>query len=166
MIAIIAALDANGVIGHNNSIPWDIPEERKLFRKLTTGNVVVMGRKTFESIGKPLPDRINIVVSRTVSSIPGTEVYPSLEQALEAAKSYQKDIFIIGGAQIYEQALEISEVDTMYLSYLHDSYSGDGDNNDLVSFPSFAKDTWELADTNPYQSFTLKIYKRVQAVNN
>ncbi|MEX0649499.1 MAG: dihydrofolate reductase [Candidatus Andersenbacteria bacterium] len=160
MASIIAALDKDGVIGHNNTIPWDIPEERKLFRELTTGNVVVMGRKTFESIGKPLPDRINIVVSRTVSSIPGTEVYPSLEQALEAAKAYQKDIFIIGGAQIYEQALELPEVDTMYLSYLHDPYAPHTSEKAVTFFPPFSERDWHITKEQPHKTFTLKVYQR------
>lgn len=160
MISIIAALDPNGVIGYNNTIPWDIPKERHLFRKLTTGNVVIMGRKTFESIGKPLPDRVNIVVSRTVSSLPGVEVYPSLKKALALAKTYKKDIFIIGGAKIYEQALQLAEVDTMHVSHIHSTPDINMSRDGIVSFPDFDKNEWEITEKKQGPLFDFVTYTR------
>src|SRR5438046_1174600 len=96
-------MSLNRVIGNGNKIPWHLPDDFKWFKQMTTGQIVVMGRKTFESIGKPLPNRETIVVSRSATSIPGVRVVSSLEQINPAAES--RDVFICGGAQIYEQTL-------------------------------------------------------------
>src|ERR1043165_5862062 len=102
----IAAMSLNRVIGAGNKIPWHLPEDFKWFKKMTTGHVIVMGRKTFESIGKPLPNRTTIILTRTVRSIPGVQVMPDLaELAAAAPKFSDREIFICGGAQIYQQAL-------------------------------------------------------------
>jgi dihydrofolate reductase len=99
----IAAMSLNRVIGRGNQIPWHLPEDFKWFKRMTTGNVVVMGRKTFESIGKPLPNRETIVVSRSGFSHPGVRTVTSLEEIDLANET--REVFICGGGQIYEQAL-------------------------------------------------------------
>jgi len=156
-ITIIAALTKDRVIGKDNNLPWHISEDLQNFKKLTSGNTVVMGRKTYESIGKPLPNRKNIVVSRSVSSIEGVDVCSSLEDAIEKAKSYGKEIFIIGGASIYEMAIPLA--DKMYLSYVKVNYKGD------TYFPKFDKDVWDVVSERTYnegkdEEFNLVIYKR------
>ena len=112
-IKLIAATDLNSAIGKNGSLLFKIPEDLKLFKKLTTGNIVLMGRKTFDSIGcKPLPDRINIVIS-SVKKYENEDVitFDNLETAVEYSKQYfpDKDLYIIGGGQIYEQGIKYAD---------------------------------------------------------
>lgn len=126
MVSIIVAIAENGVIGDNNSLLWHIREDMMRFRTLTTSHPVIMGRKTYESIGKPLPNRTNVVVSRTVSAIEGCIVTDSLEKAIGMFPP-QEEIFIIGGAQIYRQAMDLA--DRLYLTIVHRPYEGD------TSFP-------------------------------
>src|SRR3989338_5242596 len=136
MITIIAALTKNHVIGNENRLIWNIPEDMRNFRKVTSGNVVVMGRKTYDSIGKPLPNRHNIVISRSQKNIPGVDVCNTLADAIEKGKSYGKEIFIIGGATIYGQALPLA--DKMILSWVKREYEGD------AFFPEFDEGEWTV----------------------
>ena len=133
MINIIAAVSKNGVIGSNGKIPWNIPEDMKFFKKMTTGNVVIMGRKTFESIGKALPERFNIVVSSSKESFQGAVSSKSFKQAVTLAKTYAKEnnceIFIIGGETIYRQGLEYA--DRLYITRVDGNFDGD------ACFPHF-----------------------------
>lgn len=152
MIAIIAALTPSRVIGQDNTLLWNIPEDMKNLKKLTTGNVLVMGRKTYESIGRPLPNRVNIVVSKTLKEVEGVITCPTLNEALEKAKTYGKDIFIFGGATIYAQCLSL--VDTMFLSHVKKEYEGD------AFFPEFDEEEWNVVETQEYDAFTYKVYKR------
>lgn len=109
MINIIAAVAKNRAIGFQNKLLYWLPNDLKRFKSLTTGNTIVMGRKTFESLPKgALPNRRNIVVSRSVSKFPGCDVFPSLNEAL-AHCSDQEDVYIIGGASIYEQSLPLAD---------------------------------------------------------
>jgi dihydrofolate reductase len=108
MISIIAAVSANGVIGVNNTLPFHYPEDLKQFKKLTSGSTVIMGRKTFESIGKPLPNRNNVVVSNTTPTTECITIASSLQYAIQSSPT-DKDIWIIGGASIYEQAMEYAD---------------------------------------------------------
>ena len=119
MIAIIAARTKNNVIGSNGKIPWNLPNDLKHFKELTKGNIVIMGRNTYESIGNPLPMRLNIVVSSTLKSNGYILVAKSLEEAIIIASKFRMDIFLIGGYKIYEEGLKyadklyITEVDTI-----------------------------------------------------
>ena len=124
-ISIIAAIDANRGLGKNNRLLFKILEDMKRFKKLTTGHVVVMGRKTFESIGRSLPKRTNIVVTRDAKyKAGGCIVVHSLDEALEKATEIEKEeIFVIGGGEIYNQAIEIA--DTLYLTIVKGSYEAD-----------------------------------------
>ena len=125
LISLLVAISENGVIGKNNTLPWHLPADLKYFKNLTWGMPVVMGRKTFESIGKPLPGRQNIVLSTQPQwQAPGTTTAPSLTQAIQIAEAAAvKEIFIIGGAQLFEAALPVAN--RIYLTRIHQHFEGD-----------------------------------------
>ena len=125
MISIICAIGKNRGIGKNNKLLWHIPEDLRHFKKITTGSVVVMGGKTFESIGKPLPNRTNIVVTRDKElKAEGCLLKYSLEDIIEEAKTYKdKEIFIIGGGEIYKQS--IAHADKLYLTIVDEETEAD-----------------------------------------
>lgn len=128
MISHIAACSENRVIGKDNELPWNIPEDWKFFKQKTTGKVLIMGRKTFESLGKPLPNRLNVIITRDPNyKAEGAVVFQTIDQALEFAKSkipeYGEEIFIGGGGEIYKQTLPIA--DRVYLTIIHKDFEGD-----------------------------------------
>jgi len=132
MVAIIAAVAKNDVIGKDGGIPWYIPDDFKRFKKLTTGHVLIMGRKTYESIGRPLPDRETIVLSRSAPPLvqPESVSYAaSLEEALvvtgKLMRAMAADVFICGGAEVYREALEKDVADKMYITWIDADYEGD-----------------------------------------
>lgn len=129
LISLVAAMARHRVIGQNNKMPWHLPADLAHFKKVTLGKPVVMGRKTFESIGRPLPGRKNIVISRQKNlSIDQVECVESIEQALSVLKN-EPEIMIIGGATIYEQTLPMA--DQLYLTYIDLDCEGD------AFFPEF-----------------------------
>ena len=142
MLSIIVAVADNGIIGDQNSLLWHIREDMLRFKRITTGHPVIMGRKTFESIGRPLPNRTNVVVSRQNIEIDGCIVVHSIEEAITSF-SGEEEIFIIGGAQIYEQALPLA--DKIYLTLVHRDYDGD------TSFPQVNEDDWEETSREDYE---------------
>lgn len=123
----IAAMSLNRVIGQGSRIPWHLPEDFKWFKQMTTGQVVVMGRKTFESIGRPLPNRETIILSRSVFQYPGVRTVASLTEV--ASEQEQREVFICGGAQIYAQALPLCS--DLFLTLVKREVAGD------VFFPPF-----------------------------
>lgn len=136
MISIIVAIAENRAIGLDNKLIYWLPNDLKRFKQLTTGNTIIMGRKTFESLPKgALPNRRNVVLSRTgkAEDFPGADLYPTLDAALA---SCQGEVFIIGGASVYEQALGIA--DRLCLTYIHDTPQ-EAD----TFFPAWADDEWE-----------------------
>lgn len=134
-ICIIAALSENRVIGKDGKIPWYISEDLKRFRELTTPHPIIMGRKTFESIGKPLPLRTNIIITRDLSfTEPRCMVVHSLEDGITAAKVIDNEkIFIVGGGEIYAQAIEFA--DRLYLTLVERNFEGD------TFFPDYSQFT-------------------------
>ena len=127
-------MSSNRVIGVNNTLPWHLSEDLKHFKSLTTGHTIIMGRKTYESIGRPLPNRRNIVISRNSNtSNEGVEVVHSLEDAFSISTN-DKEVFVIGGSNIYEQAL--SFVDQLYITEIKKSFIGD------AFFPEINKQIW------------------------
>ncbi len=134
------AFDENRVIGKNNTLIWHLPADLKRFKTLTTGHVIIMGRKTFESIGKPLPNRTSIVISRQVDlQIEGAIIAHSVEEAILKAKSItREDIYIVGGAEIY--ALSLPLADQILVTQLHDIFDGD------AYFPEIPTDTFEVTE--------------------
>jgi len=155
-ISIIAALGKNRELGKQNELLWRISPDLKRVKELTTGHPIIMGRKTYESIGRPLPNRTNIVVSQTQNTIEGCVVSTSLEDALEAAKETLTDeIFIFGGARIYHEALPFT--DRLYLTVIDATDSGAD-----VFFPPYPAFTKIIAEekfldhTPPFSWVTLE----------
>ncbi len=137
-LSIIAAFaDRNRALGKDNKLPWHIPEDFKHFKDLTSGHVVIMGRKTFESIGKALPNRLNIIVTRNAKfQAEGCTVVDSIEKALSLAKEKEAhgEVFVIGGGEIYAQALPFT--DRLYLTIIQGEFEGD---TFFPEFPEFTK---------------------------
>jgi dihydrofolate reductase len=140
-VSIVVAASENNVIGVGNQLPWRLPDDLRRFKALTMGKPVVMGRKTFASIGKPLPGRLNIVVSRQQAAIDGALVVDSIDAALAAARPAE-EIMVIGGAQIYGQALP--RTTTIYMTRVHTQIAGD------AYFPTLAGEAWREVDIEPH----------------
>ena len=135
-ISLIAAVARNGVIGSDNALPWRLPEDMRHFKALTLGHPVIMGRKTWESIGRPLPGRRNIVVSRNPEfSAAGCETAASLDQALAACRGTAEEAFVIGGAEIYTLAMPRAQ--RLHLTEIHADYPGD------AHFPEVDRALWK-----------------------
>ena len=140
-ICIIAALAANGVIGAQGSLPWRLPEDLRHFKGVTLGHAVIMGRKTWDSIGKALPGRRNIVITGQPGyAAPGVSVAPSLSAAL-ALCDEGDTVYVIGGAEIYRAALPLA--DTLLLTEIHRDFPGD------TRFPEFDRTRWREIDRQP-----------------
>jgi len=159
-ISLIVAVAKNGVIGRDGALAWKISDDLKRFRALTTGKPVIMGRKTFDSIGKPLPDRVNIVVSRKMAPQEGIIVAPTIEDALRlgadaAAHLDADEIFVIGGAEIYARALPLAE--RIHLTEVDAEVAGD------VRFPALSDDEWRrievgAAARSPRNEYDCRFY--------
>lgn len=135
-ISAIAAMSENRVIGDDNQLPWHLPADLKHFKAITSGHPILMGRKTFESIGRPLPNRTNIIITRNHAfQAPGCVVIQSIDEAVEKAKEIGSDeIFIIGGAEVYKQLLP--RIEKIYLTIVHDEFEGD------AFFPELNSSEW------------------------
>lgn len=149
-LSLIVAMAENHVIGRNNQLPWYLPEDLKYFKRVTMGKPVIMGRKTFESIGKPLPGRTNIVVTRNGDyRAEGIKVVNTLEAARDLCDSIAvvdgtEEAMVIGGAQIYAQALSMA--DRLYLTEVHAEVEGD------ASFPDFDRNEWQELGRETFQA--------------
>ena len=168
-ISLISAVAENGVIGRNNrqgqpDLPWHLPDDFAFFKRKTSHHPIIMGRKTLEALGKPLPNRLNIVITRNTDfRTDGVTVVHTLDDAIAKAKAgdqNQREIFVIGGAEIYTMALPIAT--TLYLTEIHRAYEGD------AYFPEFDKGQWEEvsrvshpADERHEVSFDFVEYERV-----
>ena len=147
-ISLIAAVAKNGVIGENNSLVWKLPEDMKRFKQLTIGKPVVMGRKTFESIGRPLPNRTNIVITRDKNfEAEGCLIAHSVNDALKAAE-VSEEIMVIGGSQIYKEFLPLAN--KMYLTLIDRDFEGD------AYFPAFEKNEWKETFREEHQNEKFK----------
>ena len=152
-MTVIAAMAENRVIGKDNAMPWHLSEDLRHFKKITTGGVLIMGRKTFESIGcRPLPKRPHVIVSRTFPKTPGVDVCRTFEAALEKAGSYGKPVFSAGGAEIYRQSIPVAN--RMVLSRIRGDYDGD------AFFPEFDESEWRLTKKEEHDEITLFVYER------
>ena len=146
IISLIAAMDRNRIIGKNNALPWSMPADLKHFRDLTRGKPIIMGRKTFESIGRPLPDRINIIITRDQAyRAPGCVVVHTTDAALQAAGD-APEVMVIGGGEIFSMFLGRSE--RMYLTYIDADFEGD------ARFPKYAADEWQETEREPHDADT------------
>ena len=163
MLSLIVAADEGNVIGGQNRLLWRLPDDLAHFRGLTRGHAIIMGRKTYASIGRVLPERRNIIITRQASvTVPGAEVVHSLEEALTlAASTDDEEVFIIGGGEIYRQALPLAE--RIYLTRVHARMEGD------IVFPELRKGEWREvsreehpADASHEYAFTFLVYERVK----
>lgn len=164
IISLIAAVAENRVIGRNNDLPWHLPDDMKFFMQTTKGHTVIMGRKNYDSLPpkfKPLPNRTNYVVTRTQNFVaPGCQVVSSLQAAIdESAKGNPDEIFVIGGAEIYQLALPLAH--RLYLTEIKASVDGD------VRFPAFSEGEWKevsriphAADDRHAYAFDFVVYER------
>lgn len=143
-ISLIAAMSENRVIGRDGALPWHLPADLARFKSITTGQTVIMGRKTFESVGKPLPNRRSIVISRNGEyRCEGVVVVHSFDEALEH-RTGQEEVFVLGGQAIYELALP--RADRLYLTLVHASIDGD------TYFPPFDPSEWALVEDEPHEA--------------
>lgn len=143
-ISLIAAVAENGVIGRDNDMPWHLPDDFAFFKRKTSHHPIIMGRKSLEALGKPLPNRTNIVITRNSDfTAQGVTVVHTLDDAIAEAKVVnQTEIFVIGGAEIYKMALP--NATTLYLTEIHRAYEGD------TYFPTFDKNEWKEVSRTPH----------------
>jgi len=151
-IQIIVAMTRDRVIGEKGELPWNLPHDLKLFRQLTIGKTVLMGRTTYQSIGKPLAQRRNIVISRSLAVTQGIELCRTFSEGVNLARSFGHDIFCIGGVEIYRQALPLAE--RLHISWVDGAFSGDS------LFPEFELSDWSETDRRSYTGFTYSTYLR------
>jgi dihydrofolate reductase len=149
----VAAMASNRVIGKNGKLPWKLPEDLEFFKQLTTGYPVIMGRRTFESIGRPLPKRRNIIISNTLKTAPtGTDLVASIDSLRMPSNNLSGRVFVIGGAQIYTALMP--QIDEIYLSYIFEDHQGD------VTLPEFEK-YFNLKEViKKYDAFEVRHYFR------
>lgn len=137
-ISIVVAISENNAIGKDNQLLWHLPADLKHFKEITSGHTIIMGRKTYDSIGRPLPNRRNIVITRSTDlQIPNVEVVNSLDAAISLCEG-ENEVFIIGGAEIYKHAIQFA--DRIYLTTVHQTYEAD------AYFPVLDKNEWKEVD--------------------
>ena len=181
MFSIIVAIGNNNEIGKNNKLLWHIPEDLKKFKEITFGKTVVMGRNTYESIGKPLPNRHNVVLSKNfklfsnnndINSVPchkenkknlekckfnNLEICDNFSKVIEKYKNSDEEVFIIGGAQVYKKALELGIVEKLYISYVEFS-----DNEADTYFPEIDYNIWKKVEEEKYTGWKFCVYKKTE----
>ncbi|WP_256006934.1 MULTISPECIES: dihydrofolate reductase [Pedobacter] len=144
IVSAVVAISENRAIGKDNQLLWHLPKDLKHFKKITSGHTVIMGRKTYDSVGKPLPNRRNIVITRrTDLEIEGAEVVSSLDAALELCR-HETEVFIIGGAEIYKLALQ--RTDRIYLTTVHETYDAD------AFFPELNETLWKETESQRHEA--------------
>ena len=151
MLELIVGYDEDRLIGKGNELPWHIPEDLKHFKKLTVGNRIIMGRTTYESIGRILPNRENIILSRNEYNISGAKTYNSVEELLKKLDDTKRN-FVIGGSKIYKALLPF--VDILHISHVKGKHEGD------VYFPEIDFSEWEISKKIPYEDFEYICYRR------
>lgn len=160
ILSAIAAMARNRVIGINNQLPWNLPEDMRYFKQKTKGKIIIMGRKTFESFGgNPLPDRFHIVITRQKDFVffhPQVAVVSGFSSALALAREkipeYSEEVFIIGGGEIYQQSLEL--LNRIYLTIIEQDYAGD------AKFPEFDLEKFKLKSTEQRTGFSFNLFER------
>jgi len=136
MISFIVAMDKNNVIGYKNEMPWHLPNDLRFFKEKTTGHTIIMGRKTFESIGRVLPNRHHIVLTRSTTVFPKeVEVVNDIEDIVQLSQNKEEELFVIGGGNIFKQMLEYA--DRLYVTIIDEAFAGD------VFFPHICTDDWK-----------------------
>jgi len=161
MISFIVAMDKNRVIGKDNKLPWHLPADLAFFKRVTMGNPIIMGRKTFEAIGRVLPGRENIIVTRDNNyQAEGCRILHSVEEIVEIDKLTKEELFVIGGAEIFKEAFPFAK--KLYITLIDEEFTGD------TYFPEFVNDEWELVskekgqkdEKNPYDYYYLTYIRK------
>jgi len=143
-LSIVVAMDKNHLIGKGNGLPWYLPADLAFFKKITTGNAILMGRKTYDSIGKPLPNRRNIIITRNPDiSISGCEVVDSIGKALSITRD-EEEVMVIGGANLFKQFLP--DVSRLYITHIEGELEGD------TYFPNYDANDWLEISRESYQA--------------
>ncbi|MEJ5963678.1 dihydrofolate reductase [Pedobacter immunditicola] len=143
IVSMVVAISENNAIGKNNQLLWHLPADLKHFKEITSGHTIIMGRKTYESIGEALPKRRNIVITRnTELALPGVEVMHSLQEALSSCEE-ENEVFIIGGAEIFNQSLNLT--DKIYLTRVHQNYAAD------TFFPDIDLTKWQESNIESHE---------------
>ena len=159
MFSIIVAVGKNREIGKGNKLLWHIPEDLKNFKEITTGKTVIMGRKTFESIGRSLPNRKNIVLSKNGDKESfeqkGIELYQNLENLISDYKNSEEEIFIIGGEQIYREFMQKGLINRLYISYIEFS-----DSEADAYFPEIDYNNWRIIKEKNYDNWKFCMYEK------
>lgn len=154
-VVMVAAVADNGVIGNRGEIPWHLPEDLRHFRRTTLGHTVVMGRTTYDGIGRPLPGRVNVVVTRQPGwTADGVLVAHSLASALELAAGLDGDVMVMGGGQVYAEALPLA--DAQVLTEVHASPEGD------TFYPAFDRDAWKEVRREPHDGYDFVWLERLR----
>jgi len=150
MLSLCVAMDKNRLIGNDNALPWHLPADLKHFRAVTMGKPIIMGRNTYVSIGRPLPGRLNVVLSRHRNlSLAGCEVLHCLEDVLAFSQGYEECV-VIGGARVYEMLL--GKVERMYLTWIHATFVGD------TYFPDYEPEQWQELERQDCQADAKNAY--------
>jgi dihydrofolate reductase len=159
IISIIVAIGENHAIGKNNQLLWHMPNDLKHFKTITSGRTIIMGRKTFDSVGKPLPRRRNIVVTRQDIEIPGCEVVKSIDEGL-ALCAHDDEVFIGGGAEIYRQAM--AKTDRIYLTIIHKEFEADTffPEIDYLQWQEVSREDFEPDEKNPLPYSCIQLNRR------
>ncbi|MDB5030730.1 dihydrofolate reductase [Mucilaginibacter sp.] len=142
IVSIVVAISENHAIGKDNKLLWHLPKDLKHFKEITTGGTVIMGRKTYDSVGRPLPNRRNIIITRQLITIEGCEVANSIDAALALCKD-EAEVFIVGGAEIYKQAMHLT--DKIYLTIVHADFEAD------TYFPEIKAAIWKETDRQDHE---------------
>ena len=172
MFSLIVAIGKNNEIGKNNQLLWHIPEDLKNFKKITTGKTVIMGKNTYESIGKPLPNRVNIVLSRNFLEIgkkisedrkkyenetTKLEFFDDFQKVVEKYKDFPEEVFIIGGGEIYKKSLELGIITRIYMSHVDFS-----DDEADTYFPEIDFEKWVTLTEENYDGWKFCIYEKIK----
>lgn len=156
-LGIVVAMTHGGVIGSENHLPWDLPADRRLFRRLTEGNTVLMGRLTFESLPAPLANRHNIVISRSLGQVAGATICRGFLEGVAQGWRLGRPIYVIGGVELYRKALAIA--DTLHISWVTEDCPGDR------HFPPFDPAAWVPVNTTAYPGFQHITYHRLLSLS-
>jgi dihydrofolate reductase len=150
VVSIIVAVGRNNVIGNKNTLPWNLPADLKMFKEITSNHFMLMGRKTYESIGRPLPNRTSVVITSQKDYIaPGCIIVHSLEEALEVSKN-EEEVFVIGGSELFKHALNIA--DKIHITKIDSDFEGD------VFFPEINEVEWITMSTKKFEPYEKNIY--------
>ncbi|MCC3357084.1 dihydrofolate reductase [Bacillus sp. REN16] len=161
MISLLLAMDKNQLIGKDNDLPWRLPADLAYFKRVTMGHAIIMGRKTYDSIGRPLPGRENIIVTRDTSyKAEGCKVIHSIDEIVKLREETDQELFVIGGAEIFKMILPYS--DRLYITEIEEEFEGD------TYFPAFNKNEWKVIskekgikdEKNPYD-YTFIVYEKI-----